>query len=218
MIAPEELNCASCGAPLDRALRYTRMLVCDYCGATNLLNAGSLEAAHEKVLLTDYGSPVELYKTVTIDGGVYEARGRVRYAYEDGFWDEWLLHSKAEPEALYWLHEDEGEFLLYQALYDPEDPETLLSPESAKFEDFVVGQQYELNGRNVFVSEKSRGKVVGSEGELPFQVLPGESADFVDGYWAKQELFLSLEFFPEGGYLYAGREVSLDAMRRYYPV
>ena len=50
----------------------------------------------------------------------------------------------------------------------------------------------------------------GGEGELPFRIIPGETADFVDGILDGQ--VVSIEMLPDEHSLYLGEIVELDEL------
>ncbi len=51
---------------------------------------------------------------------------------------------------------------------------------------------------------------MGGEGELPFQVVEGEKADFIDGIVVKKGVPVSYEYLPKDTLLYIGFDVKLD--------
>lgn len=182
----QTLNCPSCGAQLELQYRHAKMVVCKYCGQTSYLNANTLEAAGEKILLADYGSVLAVGKRGKLKGKAFQILGRLRFDYEDGFWDEWLVWFDGSEYTDYWLQEDEGEFVLFL--------KENLPGNAPVFEKVKVGTPIELNRMSVFVTEKNRSTLNGGEGELPFRVVPGEPMSYIDGITAGAPV--SLEYFP----------------------
>jgi hypothetical protein len=177
-----QINCPSCGAPLELSYRAAKVVVCNYCGQTSFINAGQLEAyGGAKVLLADYGSLFTLHQRGQIKKMSFETMGRLRFEYYEGFWDEWLVLLNNNEEA--WLQEDEGELTLFR--------KAQISGETPSFDSIKVGQtislQLQLPGNNnvgkypVFIIEKHKATIQGGEGELPFLIEPGEQADYADG-------------------------------------
>ncbi len=162
------------------------MVVCSYCGQTNYINAGGTQAAGEKILLADYGSVVSVGKRGKLKGKLFQVLGRLRFNYEDGFWDEWLIWFDGIEFTDYWLHEDEGEFTLFSKKELRDTPPV--------FGQVKVGTLIALNGHNIFVTEKNKATINGGEGELPFQVIPGEKADYIDGIEKGEPI--SIEYLP----------------------
>ncbi|MCU0354238.1 MAG: DUF4178 domain-containing protein [Cytophagales bacterium] len=82
------MNCPSCGASLEIKYRHSRTIVCAYCGQTSYVNIDHLTAAGSPVILADYGSVLAVGKRGSIKTKDFEVLGRLRFDYEDGFWDE----------------------------------------------------------------------------------------------------------------------------------
>lgn len=181
------LNCPSCGAMLELKYRHSKMVVCKYCGQTSYLNIDSIFKAGAPILLADYGSVLSVGKRGQIKNKPFEVIGRLRFDYEDGFWDEWLILMDNETEL--WLQEDEGEFILFRKKDLPDPPQ---------YTSLIIGSIRTVDTDNVFLTEKNKAVINGGEGELPFQVVAGEKADYVDGIVFGKRLIASLEYMPEG--------------------
>ena len=198
------LECPSCGAGIQVNYRHAKMVVCDYCGQTNFLNPEEkLDGKGPKQNpLIDYGSKLSKTATGTIEGRNFRVLGRMRYAYPEGFWDEWLLKMEDEPDVPHWLQEDEGEFTLLRFQDDQkvtQDPSELQVSGT-----YTVGDDLE-----VFITENSSANVIGSEGQLPFYIEPNEAVHFVDGI--KKGYRISMEFIPdEETELYIGAPVNIQ--------
>ncbi len=198
-MAFQTLNCPSCGAQLELQYRYSRMVVCSYCGQTSYINAGSANPVGGKILLANYGSLLSVGKRGKLKGQPFEVLGRLRFNYEDGFWDEWLILFDASEFTNYWLQEDEGEFILYI--------KQELTGQAPVFEKVTVGTPIVVNNQTVFVTEKNQATINGGEGELPFQVVPGEKADYIDGIAAGEPV--SIEYMPGQVELNTGEVLAL---------
>jgi hypothetical protein len=195
------LNCPSCGALLELKYRHSRMVVCTYCGQTSYINANALTAVGSPILLADYGSILAVGKRGKIKGKPFEVLGRLRFDYEDGFWDEWLVSLEGEWDTESWLQEDEGEFVLFRK-------QNLT--QTAAYRDFQVGAATKLADQTVFITEKNKAVINGGEGELPFQVIAGEKADFVDGIVIGKKLIFSLEYMPNEVMFNIGEPVAIS--------
>jgi DNA-directed RNA polymerase subunit RPC12/RpoP len=200
----QQYNCPSCGAPLPQKFRYTRLLVCDYCKSTILLNADSLQCLQEKVLLTDYHSLIKLHSFFFWNQTKMEVIGRIRYQYDSGFWDEWLLLDTANSYEYWWLHEDEGDFTMFI-----ENPEEMIE-NFYRYDELKVGAEVRINNTNllnVFLCEKSEASVMGYEGEIPYPVRTGEKIYYVDGFCGGK--IVSLEFIDKKCYVYIGTPLGI---------
>ncbi len=180
------IQCPSCGAQLELQYRYSKMVVCSYCGQTSYINAGAASAVGQQILLADYGSVLSVGKRGKLKAKLFSVLGRLRFNYEDGFWDEWVIWFDGDEYTQYWLQEDEGEFVLFS--------KKPLTSQPPKFDAVKVGTTIPVNGTTLFVTEKNRATINGGEGELPFQVIAGEKADYIDGISNGKPI--SIEYMP----------------------
>ncbi|RMG27361.1 MAG: DUF4178 domain-containing protein [Bacteroidetes bacterium] len=195
-----EFECPSCGAPIKQNKAGSRTLCCTYCGQTSHLNADSLQAVGEKQLLIDYGSKLSVGLQGKFEGRDFLLLGRVRFDYEDGFWDEWYL-TFLDDGSEAWIQEDDGSFVFF---VEEKKVNTRFQLHRIK-----VGTYNDMHGEwePVFVTEKSRARIHGGEGELPFKIIPGEQADFFDGIWKGK--VVSVELLPAEQLLFVGRLIKL---------
>lgn len=160
-----------------------------------------LEAKGEKTKLSDYGSQFAVGKTGIINQKAFAVLGRIRFAYTDGFWDEWLIQFEQEPEKEYWLQEDEGDYTLFE--------KNTQIRENPNFYNIQIANYQELSGQHIFFTEKSSATITGGEGELPHMVVPGQRADFADGIVYGLEQLVSFEFLPAETVCYTGFPIEL---------
>lgn len=193
-----EINCPSCGASLPLRYHATKTITCRYCGQSSFLENKVPVPKGVKTTLADYGSIFAVGKTGKVQGQAFEVLGRLRFAYEDGFWDEWLLLIGGRE---HWLQEDEGEFALYV--------KSALQHAPPAFDAVEVGKNIELNGKHTFVTEKNRSEILACEGELPFEVITGQKAAYIDGI-APGGLPVSLEYMPDETAFNTGKVVELE--------
>jgi hypothetical protein len=200
------LSCPTCGGPIEVEFKFVKSVVCDYCGQTNYLNPEAKldPRGEQQTPLVDYGSILAKGARGHIRAFSFRVRGRLRYAYPGGFWDEWLVLIEGDEQSEYWLQEDEGEFTFFRR----EDPGEAIPA----FPNLTVGESYTLGGyQGLFIREKSRATIAGGEGELPFMVLPGEQADFVDGIYKGQ--LISLEYLQDETEFTVGHPVDVQEIQ-----
>lgn len=166
------LSCPSCGGEVKIKSIFSKSAVCSYCGQTSYLEKDTLQAKGAKSFLADYGSLFSVGMQCKLKGKPLEIIGRIRYEYEDGFWDEWAVILDNKENLVYWLEEDEGRLALFES--------TTVVPSNITYND-KVGSILTFNNQKIFVRAKSKAKIIGSEGELYFQVINGAKADFIDG-------------------------------------
>lgn len=209
-MAFKEFNCPSCGAPLQLEYRFTETVVCPFCHQTSHWTGENFEAKGEKVILADYGSKFSVGLEASFFGTKSSVRkeykfkvlGRIRFEYNDGFWDEWLLRIKGYEKNEYWLQEDEGRFLLFKK------SEQL--PSVNNYNTLEIGMYINWGDYKIFVSEKAKAQIVGGEGELPFRIIAGEQCDFIDGIVLGEALPVSIEYLPDNKKAFYVTEFNLD--------
>lgn len=198
---PKKVNCPSCGVELPLKYRFSKMVGCPYCGQNIYLTNDGLKPVGDKIVLSDYGSVLAVGKTGKLGGRNFHVLGRVRFDYEDGFWDDWLLTLDDDWEHEFWLQEDEGDYVLFSKVPLKSDP--------PDFSSLQVGSVVQVTDKKIFISEKNRAVVNGGEGELSFQVTPGEKADFADGISYGEGIPVSIEYMPDEVALNIGEVVEL---------
>lgn len=167
----QALKCPSCGAPLPVSNRFVRMVACHYCNSTCEITDQGLSIAGQTAKLIPLPTRFAVGQSGTVRGRPFRIVGRVRYAHEDGQWDEWFLEMADGSPA--WLEEDEGEITLsrVERLRDAVPP----------FDQVRVGSQLSVNGHSFFVTERCRARIAGAEGQLYFRAVPDRPVQFVDG-------------------------------------
>ncbi|MFK8105500.1 MAG: DUF4178 domain-containing protein [Saprospiraceae bacterium] len=196
-----EFECPSCGGRIEKRNVNSKSVACPYCGQASHIQADSLAAAGQAHLLVDYGSILSTGLRGQLGDQKFEVHGRMRIEYEDGFWDEWYIRLEDGRDA--WIQEDDGSFVLFLRQETEELPTDV-------FEKFKVGsiRRFSSEYPDVFVSSRARAKVLGADGELPFVIKPGDSADFVEGMFDGK--LITLELLPEETILFVGQHYEVD--------
>jgi hypothetical protein len=152
------LNCPNCGGGLSIENQFIRTITCRFCGS-NFLVSGSdtLDPTGKSATLADYPSRLSIGGRGKIRGRSFQVLGRIRYAYDAGFWEEWQINwdDGAPPD---WLEEDEG----YWTVYRRERVKSVIP----SYDQVSVGSSISINNQNVFVTEKRTARVTGSEGQF----------------------------------------------------
>lgn len=180
------LQCESCGAPLPIEHRFVRMVACRYCGSSVEITDEGLNPGGKFGKLVALPTRFAIGMSGKLRGRDFEVLGRVRYQHDEGVWDEWYLTFSDGTAG--WLEEEEGETILARV-------ETLRSPVPT-FEQARVGTQFPVNGVNFFVTERTRARIAGAEGQLFYRAAPGKPVNFVDGNIGGRTAFL--EYSDEG--------------------
>ena len=192
-------HCPSCGAPLRVQNRFVRVVTCEFCGAVSLYDGAHLDPTGRTAGLVDLESVLYLDATGRIGGRPFRVLGRLLYEYDGGVWNEWFLDLEGAGRA--WLAEDEGSFSVLQLQPGAEAP---------PFESVRVGETVRVAGRDVFVDEVAEATVVGGEGQLGAEILPGETLGYVDGTAGEAEV--SVEYAEGGAEVFVGRPVPREAL------
>jgi hypothetical protein len=168
---PKQISCPSCGGPLQIESAFTTLVVCGYCGQSLYIHDTGVDLAGKTAKLAEYPSRLSVGAQGHVRGQGFRVLGRVRYQYEDGFWDEWFL--QFDNQRIGWVEEDEGEFTLTfkSKLTSPLPP----------FDQVRVGGFIPLGQERLFVSEKGQAQIVGAEGQVSMTAPPGQAIQYIDG-------------------------------------
>ncbi len=186
------LSCPNCGGPITVESAYTTLVVCPYCGSSLYIRDTGVDITGRTAKLAQFPSRLSVGAQGTIRGRPFRVLGRVRYQYEDGFWDEWFL--QFADGQVGWAEEDEGEFTLTfkRKLTSPIPP----------FDQIRVGSTIPLGGAPMFVTEKGGAQIVGGEGEISMTAPPGRAIQYVDGNAGGKAIRLVID--PSGIMLHQG--------------
>lgn len=197
------IHCPSCGGPTDVRSRSIQVVVCQYCDQSITLTPEGVEAQGGKsAALADLFTDLSTGAAGRLDGRTFQVAGRVRYTWDAGFWDEWIL--SFDDGTMAWLHEDEGELTLLVQV-DLTGPVDL---DGAR-----VGKTIAVNGRQVYVTERRGARIHGGEGQIPRGVVFGGQLEYVDGKvqgesWMLERMNGTVELF-------VGKTVADDAIEVY---
>lgn len=163
-------QCPSCGAPVVVTNRFSKVLVCGYCGTHLKVTDDGFDAAGKHAKLAEFPSIFKVGSRGTILGKPFTALGRMRYNYPGGHFDEWFLEYDGGTA---WFTEDEGTYAIFTEVED-----------ALEFPDITgvrAGQNVMVGAKKVMVKEKGTAEVAGAEGELSFYVEPGTKVVYMDG-------------------------------------
>ena len=193
------LNCPSCGAPVTPKHRFVKLAVCEFCQQTMHLTPEGADPTGQTATLTDLFSPLKVNARGRLGGKAFQVYGRLRFAYEDGCWDEWYVLFEDDGSDA-WIHEDEGELTLLRKVE--------ASAPIPAFDAVRAGTRMNLGGMAAVITERGSATIEGGEGQLPWAVRPGERIDYVDGNAGGK--LVMVEYTSDGTELYVGDPVDED--------
>jgi ribosomal protein S27E len=171
------LPCPNCGADVVFRSPALPSLVCGTC-RTMLVRSdeGIAQLGIAAVLPFDV-SPVQIGMRGIVDAKAFDVIGRVRWSWNDGAWNEWLLLFDDGSHA--WLGEAMGQFmLLWESPFAAVRSETL--KKVAKGQDPKLGHDVQIDGRKLTIADARWALCVTAEGELPFAAPSGWRVYSVD--------------------------------------
>ena len=161
-------NCPSCGAELQRKLAHTKLVTCDYCDSTVMLEDEAVRLAGKSGVMAEYPSILRMHKTFTWRGRSLTPQGHARFKYAHGFWDEWWAMEGGDGV---WISIDEGDI----AIEEPLDAQGL---DIGRWADLRIGAALSLAGGRFVVSELGSAEVEAVRGELPELLTVGQRFDY----------------------------------------
>lgn len=186
------MNCASCGAPVEITNRFSKVLVCSYCGTHLKVDDGGVAVAGKYPKLADFPSIFQVGTCGTILGKPFTALGRMRYKYQGGHFDEWFIDYEGDRA---WFTEDDGTYTLYTDLFE--------AVEIPDISTVKAGQNMLVGDKKVMIKEKGRAVVEGGEGELSFYVEPGSEVTYLDAVSEGKKV--SIEYTEDEVEMFTGR-------------
>ena len=128
----EIINCPSCAAELDKKIKSTKHIVCEYCYSSLFFEDDSIQNLGVMAEVIDEPSILQLNIDFEYRGWNFVPIGRVRYDYGRGWWDEWyVMDTKGETK---WISVDEGQIAI-------EEKEERIENSPIVFEDCFVGDR-----------------------------------------------------------------------------
>lgn len=192
--------CPSCGAEVKFVSAVSVFAVCSFCKSTIVRRDVDVNAIGKMATLLEDLSPLQIGSGGKFDKTNFTVIGRAKIMWTDGVWNEW--HVFFDDGRYGWLAEAQGFWSISFAIADIPAP----SSKSG------VGKKCVLRGVNYTVDDLREATIQASEGELPFQALPGAKAMRMD-LVGPGGAFASVDFEKPEGTLYMGRYVDFDELQ-----
>ncbi len=166
-----ELGCPACGAPVPFKSRASVFAVCPFCKTSAVRHDMDLEAVGKISELQYELTPFQVGTTGMYDGKKFEIIGRLKVAYEDGFWNEWYALFGGEETG--WLAEAQGFLAMCFELNNVSNIPSV--------DNVMPGNLIDIppNGY-MTVEDMRRVHCIYSEGELPMAAAQGRRSMSVD--------------------------------------
>lgn len=192
------VQCPSCGSPIPLRHRNVLMVTCSACDTVSAIEKDGVDPLGKTATLTDFMSALTVGTVASVHGRRFQALGRVRFEYEDGYWDEWYLAFDDGTDG--WLEEDEGELALVSQI-----PVEGMPPHPNQVR---AGQRVTWGTQSLYVMETGSATLVGMEGQLPRGHFVGLTMDYLDGTMDGQVVML--EFMPNEVECFVGTKIDFD--------
>ncbi|MEP2715710.1 DUF4178 domain-containing protein [Pseudophaeobacter sp.] len=165
-----EMNCPNCGDRVSPAIKSIKMITCNSCATTLLLEDEGLRQAGEQGILHEVPMICKVGDTLRIGRGQYQILGHARFSYGRGTWDEfWALDKSREPV---WISVDEGDLILQRPLPSASWPEYRGS--------LRLGRTLRYKNESFRVDEDGTGTCVGVKGSFGHPLKVGETYRFLN--------------------------------------
>jgi hypothetical protein len=199
-----EVSCPSCGAPVKFVSAAALLSVCGYCRATLMRRDLDVENLGKMAELIADPTPVQLGVEGRYRGTHFAVVGRLQVEYPDGAWNEWFL--TFEDGRTGWLGEASGTYTV--------SFETQIKEPLPTWEDVLLlpGHKVTLNGRTFEVADARMARVVGGEGELPFNPIGWYEARVAD-LRSDTASFATLDYSEDPPRVFLGEVVEFDTLQ-----
>ena len=201
---PTIITCPSCGAGHEIYNPGVITIVCEYCGNAVYWDKEKIRDAGKQSILPEGFTRLFRGATGRLRHRRFIVLGRVRYSFGKGFWDEWFL--EFTDGAISWLTEDNHELAL-QTRYKGKN---LPSLEALK-----PGKRFAVRDIDFVVHEVGHAECLGVEGDLPREIMTGETYPFSDASSLDGRFILGIEYDKDPPTLFLGQwlkysDLSLD--------
>ncbi len=197
-ISIQELECASCHAPIKLYSESTKFKRCEYCGFVNYIvrDAEGYRTSKDKTsTISKFRgfSDLQLGGKLTIDGEPYLIIGCMRYVSKNSIWYEILIKNTNTKKEFYMSFE-EGQYILYEKM-----------KKTGITRDQLDGGSHVTRYGTMELYEKGKAKISEFDGEIPFLISKDEELEWFDGMIGRRKF--SIEAVKDEFEVYFGDPV-----------
>lgn len=207
--------CPSCGAEVTFTSSLSVSAVCPYCSTLVVRKDVDVEALGKMAALPPDMTPFQVGTQAHDGKTAFTLLGRVRMAWEDGFWNEWFF--VAQDGRRGWLAEAQGTFAISYESTEALHANTrraldqLAETKGPTGTRKAVGTSLTFEGKAYTLTDRKVAVCVGCEGELPIVSPRGRKVLSFD-FMGEPEEFASVESGPDGYRVFIGRYVEWEAL------
>lgn len=196
-----KFNCPACGAEVAFQSRISISATCTSCGSLLVRRDLDIENLGKQAMLPPDMTPLQVGTAGVFEKVRFQLMGRMRIAWQDGFWNEWYASFEDGREG--WLAEAQGFYMMSFR----EITEDIVSQNQIR-----VGAKVGIGATRFFVvNDIKECWCIGSEGELPVVAIQGRKAVSVDLSDSAGH-FASIEYSDSDTRTFVGRYVEFDEM------
>ena len=205
----QTVNCPGCGAEVSFRSSAAVMAVCEYCHTTLLREADQVrDIGKMSAVLEDY-TPLQLNTSGVWQGQGFTLVGRIQLRYDAGLWNEWYLLFDDGGDG--WLADASGQYMLTRRV-PADDAKKASVSRAPTFDSLRPGEPMYYGNLRFEASDVRAARCTGGQGELPFQVGAGWTAQVAD--FRAADKFLTLDYadgYPPA--FYTGDMVTLPQLK-----
>ena len=200
-----KVSCPQCGAEVVFRSAALPSRVCDYCRTMLVRSPEGVAPVGTATEVPFDMSPIQLGTRGSFEERRFDVIGRVRWAYDQGSWNEWLLlFGNGETG---WLGDSMGQFMMLfeRPVADLRSPEAKRLIEGGEA---APGTEFQADGEKLVVGDARQVTCIACEGELPYRMPQGWRAYSVD-LRSRSGRCASIQRDADGTSFYDGRYVTL---------
>ncbi len=206
------LSCPSCGGELNLH-SYTPYVACTYCRHILVKVDEGYRDTNVVSEIAEDMSPFQIGSEGWFEGIHFGLIGRLRLAWEHGFWNEWYAYF--DDGRFGWLAEAQGTLAI---LFEPKNPQvyrTILEDLQDHDQSFLLlGREVEISSVPFVVSDIKKAESIVVEGEMPRMSPLGTFFTAIDMMGPSGEI-ATAEFIPQppARRAFVGRYVGFTDLR-----